>query len=549
MPTLTWIGKEKVINHHHDVPYKVLNHRYSFNSHHPEQEATNKIIRGDNLEALKALLPEYEGKIKCIYIDPPYNTGKDEWMYNDKVDHPKIRKWLGQVVGKQDEDLTRHDKWLCMIYPRLVLLHKLLSEKGVIFISLDDNEVFHIKLLLNEIFGLSNYIGNIILETATDNNPRQISTEHEYILCYAKNKNKQNAWVSKSLAAEYIQSKYLEYKEKYGQDLVSIQANLRKWIRANKSSLEQVTHYDNVDHKGVYHDADVANTKFGGYVYDIVHPSTGKICKVPEKGFRFPLETMQRLIENDDILFGENEQILIKPKKRLENVTDRLRSVIYEDGRSATKELEQMFYRDVFRNPKSESVIRRLLSFSTSPDSIILDSFAGSGTTAHAVLNLNKQDGGNRKFILIEMEDYAETITAERVKRVINGYADKPGTGGSFSYYELGEPLFTGPNNEYLNEAVGIDKIKSYVWFTETRTAYRPIADQQEAFLGIHEQTAFYFIYNPNRLTALDFDTLGLVTVRAGQYIIYADNCLLPKDFLLHHHIVFKKIPRDISRL
>ncbi|MES2332059.1 MAG: site-specific DNA-methyltransferase [Bacteroidota bacterium] len=553
MPTLHWIGKEKVMNHHRDVPFRVLEHEYGFTNGHigsTETDSGNKIIHGDNLEALKALLPEYEGKVKCIYIDPPYNTGKDEWKYSDKVDHPQIKKWLDQVVGKEGEDLSRHDKWLCMMYPRLVLLKRMLMPEGVIFISIDNNEVFNLKLILDEIFGPMNFIGNIIWETATDNNPTQISTEHEYVLCYAANNSLQGHWYAKSLAAESIQSKYEELKKKFTNDIDSIQKDLRKWIKANKDLLPQVTHYDNVDKKGVFHDADVANTKFGGYNYEVIHPVTGMPCKIPEKGFRFPETTMKELIENDDIMFGSDETTLIKPKKRLDTVKDRLRSVIYEDGRASTKELEQMFHKDFFKNPKSETIVRRLLSFCTSDSDIVLDSFAGSGTTAHAVLNLNKQDSGNRKFILIEMEDYAETTTAERVKRVVTGYNHTEGADGAFDYYSLGEPLFIGANNECLNSALGKEKVRQYVWYSETRTVFPTDTEAytEQYFLGKKEETAYYFIYETDSLTTLDFEMLSTIKVKAGQYVIYADNCLLPTDFMLKKNIVFKKIPRDITR-
>ena len=158
MPSLNWIGKDAIINHHHDVPFRTLEKKYTFGGEYSE----NKIIHGDNLEALKALLPEYEGRIKCIYIDPPYNTGNENWVYNDNVNSPKIRKWLGQVVGKESEDLSRHDKWLCMMYPRLVLLQKLLSKDGAIFISIDDNEQVNLKLLCDEIFGARNFVGDFI---------------------------------------------------------------------------------------------------------------------------------------------------------------------------------------------------------------------------------------------------------------------------------------------------------------------------------------------------------------------------------------------------
>ena len=193
MPTLHWIGKDKVINHHQDVPYKVLDKQYTYKNGEESQETSseNKIIHGDNLEALKTLLPEYEGKIKCIYIDPPYNTGNENWVYNDNVNDPKIKKWLGQVVGKESEDLSRHDKWLCMMYPRLKLLHKLLADDGAIFISIDDNEQANLRLVCDEIFGMGNFVNNIIWQKkySPQNDARFFSDMHDFIICYAKNKN------------------------------------------------------------------------------------------------------------------------------------------------------------------------------------------------------------------------------------------------------------------------------------------------------------------------------------------------------------------------
>lgn len=192
MPTLHWIGKDKVINHHQDVPYKTLEKKYTFTNGSESQEGVseNKIIHGDNLEALKSLLPQYEGKIKCIYIDPPYNTGKENWIYNDNVNDPKIKKWLGQIVGKESEDLSRHDKWLCMMYPRLKLMHKLLSEDGVIFISIDDNEYHNLKSILDEIFAIKNHVTTFTWRTDGNfDNQAKIKINHEYICCYCKNVN------------------------------------------------------------------------------------------------------------------------------------------------------------------------------------------------------------------------------------------------------------------------------------------------------------------------------------------------------------------------
>lgn len=192
MPTLEWIGKSKVINHHQDVPFRVLERKYSFdeNGQHDEDNGSeNMIIRGDNLEALKALLPRYEGRVKCIYIDPPYNTGNEGWVYNDNVNDPKIKKWLGEVVGKEGEDLTRHDKWLCMMYPRLKLLQKLLADDGAIFISIDDAEFFNLRSICNEVFGEQNFIATVIWRKnyAPKSTAKHFSEDHDYILVFGKN--------------------------------------------------------------------------------------------------------------------------------------------------------------------------------------------------------------------------------------------------------------------------------------------------------------------------------------------------------------------------
>jgi len=227
MPTLNWIGKEKVINHHQDVPYKILEPQYGFADgvQQPEpNDSGNKIIHGDNLEALKSLLPEYEGKVKCIYIDPPYNTGNESWVYNDNVNHPKIKKWLGEVVGKDGEDLTRHDKWLCMMYPRLKLLHKLLAKEGAIFISIDDNEQAHLKLLCDEIFGVRNFVTQFIWQKRKGggNDSFYVATDHEYILVYVKNEFFQDEKWKVSYEEEYLKRyKYEDEISLYYYDTLS----------------------------------------------------------------------------------------------------------------------------------------------------------------------------------------------------------------------------------------------------------------------------------------------------------------------------------------
>lgn len=527
MPTLNWIGKEKVVSHHHDVPFRVLEHKYGFNEKGKSKktaESANKIIHGDNLEALKSLLPEYEGKIKCIYIDPPYNTGNENWVYNDNVNHPKIKKWLSQVVGKEGEDLTRHDKWLCMIYPRLKLLQKLLRSDGVIFVSIDDNEMAHLKMVMDEIFGRSNFLSNIIWNSRKSvSNDAIVSLNHNHTLVYVKNFNAFGA-NKESFKLKIVESKFANPDNDPN----------GAWTA------------DPFDSPGIR----------PNLTYEITNPNNG-VRHLPPKGrcWRTGPEEFLGFLKVNRIVFGKNG--LGKPqfKRYLSEAGAKGRTTtsIWDDvgtATNATQEIQSIFGDKVFNTPKPTTFINRILELSTGKNDLILDSFAGSGTTAHAVLNLNKQDGGNRKFILIEMEDYAETITAERVKRVIKGYGDVEGTGGSFDYLELGKPLFTGDNNEYLNEEVSTEKIREYVWYSETRTAYE-LADSKNDtpyFLGKLDGTAYYFIYEKNELTTLDYDSLATIKNKSDQYIIYADNCLLPKEFMMKHNIVFKKIPRDISR-
>lgn len=304
----------------------------------------NLYIEGDNLEVLKLLQKSYLGKVKMIYIDPPYNTGND-FVYHDDfaMSADEYAEASGAVdelgnkyIKNMDSNGRFHSDWCSMMYSRLMVARSLLKEDGVIFISIDEHEVCNLKNICNEIFSEKNFIGNLVVQTATDNNPGQIKMQHEYILCYCKNKDVQSNWAIKSEKAELIQEKYLHIKKNTSIPS-EIQKELRKWIKANKDTLNGVTHYDNVDEKGVFHDGDIANTVFGGYKYDIIHPVTKKVCKMPEKGYRFPLETMQNMLENNEIMFGEDETTLPKPKIRIEEAKDLLRSVIYEDGRSSTK--------------------------------------------------------------------------------------------------------------------------------------------------------------------------------------------------------------------
>lgn len=543
MPTLTWIGKEKVVNHHLDVPFRVLDRQYTFGD---TPDSGNKIIHGDNLEALKALLPEYEGKIKCIYIDPPYNTGNEKWVYNDNVNDPHIRKWLGQVVGSEMDDLTRHDKWLCMMYPRLVLLQKLLKDDGAIFISIDDNELYFLKCICDEIFGKANYLCSICIKNDSRARPyNSISVTHEYLLVYTGVN-----FIANSL---HDKSKKFQYKDEFGgYDLYELRnrnsdfnsdnrPNLYYpfWVNPNNEIEKSLFEIDLVEHEGWI--------KF--------YPQESQGIKTV---WRWGKEKAQENLNT--VIFGRKAVGGWQVVKKYRDDIYALPSVWDDADVSSdrgTLTMKKFFNnKRVFAFPKSPELIQRCLQLASDSDSIVLDSFAGSGTTAHAVLNLNKQDGGNRKFILVELGDYAENITAERVRRVMSGYGEGKnaieGTGGSFDFYELGDTLFD-PKTENLNDNANTEQIRQYVWYSETHAPYiAPTAEHHPYWLGTDQQTNYYFYYIKGEETCLSWDFLRTLTPerdKAEMYIIYADRCVLTESEMQQLNIRFKKIPRDIKRV
>ena len=558
MPTLEWIGKDKVINHHLDVPYRVLERKYSFdeNGQHEEDNGSeNMIIHGDNLDALKSLLPQYEGRVKCIYIDPPYNTGEEGWIYNDNVNDPKIKKWLGEVVGKEGEDLSRHDKWLCMMYPRLKLLQRLLSTDGVIFINIGEDEHAALKLICDEIFGTRNYVTDFGRQMKSGGAKGHYYTPSlDYILAYAKNIDYlpyfRAIMTQKQIDVFYkfIQEDGPRKGERYGEERLfksslEARANQRYYIQCPDGTFAippgETTPAELKEGMTV---TPLQTDKVWKWIYprykqeleagNIVFKRTRTSGLLDENGRQCKWNIYNKL------WLSEQQEKGVVPSNLITE---------YENRQSAA-ELKNLKLDFIYAKPVR--LIEYILTISQlGKDAIILDSFAGSGTTAHAVLNLNK-DGGNRKFILVEMMDYADSLTAERVKRVIHGYgAGKQavaGTGGSFSYYELGEPLMIGEN---LNENVGIDKIREYVFFTDTKCHLpEPHADEPY-YLGTHVNNAYYFYYERDAITTLNRDFLHTVKTKADAYVIYADLCMLSDAELEAYHITFKKIPRDITKL
>jgi adenine-specific DNA-methyltransferase len=640
MPSLYWIGKYKVINHHIDVPLKLLEHSYGFDNGTQTDKETNsgnRIIHGDNLEALKALLPEYEGRIDCIYIDPPYNTGNEGWVYNDNVNDPHIKRWLGQVVGKESEDLSRHDKWLCMMYPRIKLLYKLLSDDGAIFISIDDNEYSNLKLLCDDIFGYHNCIGPIIQNKMNAKNDTvNVQKNHEFIVLYRKRGsvvegtkvkptivNKQ--WVTKEVFEENGEYYYINdaITTRGEGGILNARINLGYTIYYNPETGEKVAIQD--------YDVELAktsNTEEEVYTTDETLVSLGYIPIRPPKVRgklgcwtwslgKFNDQKKEIIITGKEGSYAVKKRIFVKHSDVFEEEGKyyiqmisfgNSRSIINYSTNDGTNELNNiMGESNIFDNPKNINMLEYLISLIPNQNAIVLDSFAGSGSTAQAVLSLNKKDKGNRKFICIEMMDYAETITAERTRRVISGYsysgnkkeivstfpvnittlkkADKivneynklkqenkyknikiesngseilltgiieitdkvEPLGGSFDFYKLGQPMFL--EDGYLNELVGVEKIRQYVYYTETKTPLTPTKHKDNKhFLDKHDDTAYYFHYAQDEVTTLDHAFLASMRTKAEQYVIYADNCLLTKDFMMRHHIIFKKIPRDITR-
>lgn len=579
MPTLNWIGKDKVVNHHLDVPFRTLEKQYTFAPNGGDDDG-NMIIHGDNLDALKALLPMYEGRVKCIYIDPPYNTGNEKWVYNDNVNDPHIKAWLGKVVGAEGEDLSRHDKWLCMMYPRLKLLQKLMAEDGVIFISIDDTEYANLKLICDEIFGANCFVSNISWQRtySTRNDSKGIVNEVEHILVYsklpdwqpsklprtvemnAKYKNPDNdttLWRTDNAfapGAASHQGMVYAIQHPFTGKLI-YPGNARCWTFGQEQTLEIMRGWCDYELRDLHDDekrAEVCGTSIdavrkgvmGIVLSKSLEESAAQATLVYKRG-QWPR-----------FFFTKGGQGGIARKTYLENVGGKLPTNFWSHNDTghtdeAKKELLSIFKgKAPFDTPKPSRLIQFVLQIVGDKDAIILDSFAGSGTTAHAVLNMNKQDGGNRKFILVEMGDYAESITAERVRRVINGYGEGnkavEGTGGGFSFYELGDALLI---NGMLNPNAAEEKIRAYVYYTETRCALPAASENEKYLLGVHENHAYYFYYEANRMTTLNRAFLQTIQTRAEGYLIYADSNTLSVDDMARFHITFKKIPRDIAAL
>ncbi|MDD5206952.1 MAG: site-specific DNA-methyltransferase, partial [Desulfobacterales bacterium] len=448
------------------------------------------------------------------------------------------------------------------MYPRLALLHQFLREDGVIFASIDEVEFANLRFLFDEIFGITNRVGTIIWDNATDNNPTNIAIEHEYVICYAKNKAR--------LAPEW-KSQNLEVKERLlqiGNDFVKRfpdqekrQEAYTKWFRENRSQLWPFEDYKFIDALGIFTGMrSVHNPGKEGYRYDVIHPTTKKPCKQPMMGYRFPQETMERLLTENRVIFGEDETKLIELKVYVRDYRAKLSSLFTLDGRVGTNEIKTIFPNNnrPFDFPKPTALIEELVSFTTAEDDLVLDSFAGSGTTAHAVLKLNKQDGQRRRFVLVEMKrEIAREIAAERVRRVINGYTNGKGEfvdgiGGGFRYCELGEPLFDERGN--IRTTVSFADLARHVYFTETGEPLSVATPPNSPLLGINNGIAVYLLYNgilkdksPRGGNVLTTSLLAGLPIHQGPKVIYGTACRMDQERLRREGIVFKQLPYKLK--
>lgn len=597
MPTLDFKGKQFVYTHHLSVPFRTLDidPAKSLSLDGAPSFDDNLIIHGDNLHALKALLPTYAGKVNCIYIDPPYNTGTEGWCYSDKVNSPLMREWLKKEANPVDkEDLERHDKWLCMMWPRLQLLRELLADDGVIFISIDDNEVHRLREACDEIFGEANFFSQFVWKSRVSEDTRAktgISNDHEYILCYGK--------------FEAVR------------------------LRGAEKDNEKFSNPDN-DPRGPWRNADITGLatreQRPNLHYDLIDPETEINYGCPPKGWRYDPATMAKKIEERRILWppeptGRPRHKLFQEemKSRFKNISSVLTMTSTSEG---TREINNILGSGTFDFPKPSALLVELIRQACPEDGIVLDSFAGSGTTAHAVLTLNQEDDGSRRFILIEMEDYASTLTAERVRRVIEGYefqgtqrnvlleqkitytrlknAEKllkeaeeieaeaasrfdairkevkdgifvvtgekqitectEGLGGSFTFCTLGEEI----NVTSLlkgNDLPSYESLARYVFFTATGKTLGDLPKRRPDWLiGETDLYRVHLIYQPDREflrgqeAALNAEMVDIITGGKGlkapkKALVFASVKFMGQRELTERNIEFCQIPYAIHRI
>ncbi len=565
MPTLDFKGKQFIYGHHLTVPIRTLEMDAEKSLTGEEQPSLddNLIIHGNNLDALKALLSRYAGRIKCIYIDPPYNTGKEGWVYNDNVNSPLAKAWLEKNKPIDAEDMERHDKWLFMMWPRLHLLKELLSDDGAIFISIDDNEQHRLRMLMDDIFDSNNFIANIavVSNLAGSSDQFGFAGAHEHCLVYAKNRQ------------EVV----------FGSFDVD-QDELEKWEQDDKGYYKpealqrsSLSYSESLDYPIFVCPEDNIEITDDDSEPDANGPYTA-VYPVASRGNKRAIWrwSKRKIRDNPGDVFVRRRRdgsigIYSKQRPQLGDMpTEKPKSVFYKpeySSRAGGEMLSQILPDSPqrFPYPKAVTLIEDLLRIGApNAEDIILDSFAGSGTTAQAALALNKKDGGTRKFILVECKDYADTTTAERVRRVINGVENatdqalREGFGGTFTYCTLGEPIdaegmLTG------EKLPTYEALANYIVATATGKALPEIVKQPDYFFGEIEGIRFYLIYEPTT-EFLDGTESALDASRAEQIAeecqasgkkayVYATHKFISQKELTGMNITFCQLPYNIYRI
>lgn len=586
MPTLDFKGKQFVYAHHLSVPFRhlVVDEQKSLpprgKKPHLDQ---NLIIHGDNLHTLKALLPTYAGKVNCIYIDPPYNTGNEKWCYNDNVNSPLMREWLKNGANPVDkEDLERHEKWLCMMWPRLKLLHELLAEDGVIFASIDDNEFEHLKCIMDEIFA-GHHVATIpvVNNMKGRNDKESVAQCHEYLVVYSK-----GHFAASQLPMSEAQKKRFKYKDAKGQpyELRDLRKRGGADTREARQNLFFPIYYDEKTKKLSLKKSGSANVKIlpmkkdgseGCWRWGIekveknLHQlEASYVARNQKWNVSYPVYLNQAAddsAEGDDIDeedwdedSGEYTERTTKPKsfwwgpELSSDIAGKQLKVIL-----AKNDLE-------FDHPKSPYFLRKILYMAGRKDAIVLDSFAGSGTTGQAVLALNKEDGGSRKFILVECEDYADRITAERLRRVIAGVpksnddALRAGLSGDFTFCTLGQEISLNGllKGDQLPE---YESLARYVFYTATGRTLDTVAKPSADYcIGETDLYRVHLIYKPDREflrsndSALNAEMVERIAKRkedAKKALVFATAKFMGQRELTEQRIEFCQLPYAIHRV
>lgn len=558
MPSLNWIGKEAVLNYHREVPYRLLKCEGDLSNGDPG--SGNLLIEGDNLEALKALLPYYKGRVKCIYIDPPYNTGNtktEKWAYDDNVDAPEIRKWLKQIVNS--DMLDRHDRWLCMMWPRLLLLKEFLSLDGVILVSIDEHEMHRLRVVMDDIFKERNHLADLVWQKGRKNDAHFVSVGHEYTLLYARSKSTleslKTRWrEAKPGAGEILRKTRALFAE--FSDEATVQDALAAWYRSldkkhPAKKLSRYRHIDNYsDRYGPWRDRDISWPGGGGPRYNVIHPVICEPVEVPERGWIYSdSETMQLQIDRGLVVFREDlsppfrkAHLLPLPEETesesesFDEIADDaevgfqvMPSVIERQSQVSVKALRKLLGHQRFNNPKDAELLARYIGLVTEEGDLVLDAFAGSGTTGEAIQILNNKGDRDRSVILIEKdEDYVDSITAERLRRVrLN-----------FRYCTLGETLFSADGT--IAGEVTRERLAHHIWFVETGEPL-PHRVPQGLTIGYHNNAAVVLVDGP-----LNVQTLRTLEPHDGPRIVYADSCRLEAERLVEENIIYKAVPYDV---